>query len=61
LFKERAIILIIIIEITIKTNIVKTIIIKRKIERNLNSRKIKRKLSSRTKIATTKGKELLKQ
>jgi len=54
------------IETITKTNIVKITIIKRKIKRSLNLKKIKTNLSSnltktRTKITITKSKKLLKQ
>ncbi len=53
--------LIITIETITKSNIIKTITIKRKIERNLNLRKIRKKSSLRTKTTTIKSKRLLKQ
>jgi len=54
------------IETITKTNIVKITIIKRKIKRSLNLKKIKTNLSSNltktiTKITITKSKKLLKQ
>jgi len=61
LFKERAISIIKIIKTITKRNVVETITIKRTIERNLNSKKIKIKSSlAKTRTITIKSKKLLK-